>query len=109
MIQRNIPFADRGKAMVGHYKHIGIAIEPLESQEVQNLSQIVIGITYSGVRRRSIDARKQMVNAVTLIMLRTIRITRPVDQQKRLCFTLCRSQRRLRGDVCKIDRKSTRL
>ena len=70
--------------------HLGICVEVVE-----DLLQISIGVLNGGLRRRAVDAGRELIQAVALRVLRVIGIARPVHEHERLCALRKRGQYRL--------------
>ena len=77
--------AHRREAVIGGHEQIGRRGERgVALQRRQDLAQSVIGVMNRGLRRRAIDARGEVVQAVALIVLGGVRIARPEHQHERL-------------------------
>ena len=68
--------------MIGRDDDIGAIGETKLAQRVLQPLQIVVGALDGGGRRRAVDARRQRIEAVTLSVLRAVRIPRPIEQHK---------------------------
>src|SRR3981081_3614922 len=89
--------------MIGGDKYVRIgdggwiAVDVLEM-----LFEVVVCIADGCLGSRAVDTRCQRIQAVTLIVLRAIRITRPEHQGKRVTRDRKTRQYRLRYNVYKI-------
>ena len=88
--------------MVGHHDDVSIGVKIIGFQVIHDLPEVIIGIANGGARRGTIDAGKQLVRAITLVVLRAVRIARPVEDKKRFQLFLERRQDSLRHHVGEI-------
>src|SRR5215475_4465133 len=74
--------------MVSGHKYVGRVGEAEIGKSLPDMTQILIGILDRGERGRAIDAGRQLVKAVTLIVLRAVWVARPKDKNERMvaCF-----------------------
>ena len=93
---------DGREAVVGRDDDVGVVGEPELAERVLQLLEIVVGVLDRGERGRSVDAGRQLVEAVALIVLRAVRIARPEHQHERLAAGLEHRQHDLGGDVGEI-------
>src|SRR5260370_2370554 len=75
--------ADRRKTVVGNHDDICVAVKIVGFQIINNLPQIVVSVTNRGSRRWAVTSRIQLIEAVSLILLRAICITRPANKEER--------------------------
>src|SRR5580704_152165 len=79
----DVMLADCGEAVIRSQKNIrvrgelGIAVDV-----VQDLLQVIVGISERGFGGRPVDPRDEFVQAVALKMLRSVGIARPVKQRE---------------------------
>src|SRR5262249_3016648 len=72
------------EAVVGGHDHIGRTVKVKRFQGGQEGRKIVVRIADRGKRGRPVDPGNQTVQAVTLVMLGSVRIARPKHQHERL-------------------------
>src|SRR5260370_22640544 len=75
--------ADFRKTVVGNHDDICVAVKIVGFQIINNLPQIVVSVTNRGSRRWAVNSRIQLIEAVSLIVLRAIWITRPENKEER--------------------------
>ena len=81
--------AHRREAMVRRHEQIGRRGElRIALQRRQDPAQGLVGVVNRGLRRRSVDARSEVAQAVALVVLGGVRIARPEDQHERLSALL---------------------
>ena len=93
---------DRREAVVGGNDDIGHAGNSELRECLLNAPEIVVGVLDRRQRCRSVDAGRQPVQAVALVVLRAIGITRPEDENKGPVACLEHRQHNPGRDVCEV-------
>ena len=93
---------DGREAVVGGDHDVGVGGEPELVQRLAELGEVVVGVLDAGHRGRAVDAGRDLVEAVALVMLGAVGIARPEHQHERLVARLEHRQHHLGGDVGEI-------
>src|SRR5262249_36818751 len=93
---------DGREAVVRGQRHICRTVKAKRLQRGQKRGEIVVGIADRRKRGRPVDPGNQAVEAVALVMLGAVWITRPKYQHERLAALFKEWQHRLSGHAYEI-------
>src|SRR6516162_9464197 len=88
--------------MVGCYEYVGRVGKAEIGKSLPNATKVLVGVLDRGERCGPIDSGSQLVEAVALIVLRSIRVARPKDEDERTVARFEERQHDLGGDIGEV-------